>query len=195
MRKAKTVFGSDPEGDAFRSLALHLPEGWAVYPNLPLAQLVRIGRQEISESEWDLYLKTSVDFTLVEAGRTPSLLIEFDGMGGGFSSFDKYVQMRMTTDPNRSAKLNFKLRICGKVDLPLLVISFEETHPCTRDGMLSIINSIAAQHVATKVKQKTIQQWDSEGRGDGKSTDEMMWELARLDAVTQTEFDPFLQRL
>ena len=66
MRKAKTVFGSAPEGKTFQSIALHLPQGWKVYPNLPLSQLVRVGKHEISESEWELYLKTSVDFTLVE---------------------------------------------------------------------------------------------------------------------------------
>ena len=112
-------------------------------------------------------------------------------MGGGFSSSDKYIQKRETRDPNRSAKLDFKLRTCGAVGLPLIVISFDETNPCTRDGTLSIINSIAAQHVATKVYNKTIQQWDSEKRGKGKSLDEIMWDLAELDSKTQHESAPF----
>jgi hypothetical protein len=195
MRKAKSIVGSEPEGKAFQSIALHLPEGWRVYPNLPLSQLVRVGKHELPQSDWDLYLKTSIDFTLVDAENSPSLLIQFDGMGGGFSSSDKYVQIRETRDPNRSAKLNFKLRMCNSIQLPLIVVSFDETHPCTRDGMLSVINGIAAQHVARKVYQNTIQEWDSENRGEGKTYDEMIWDLAELDAKTQFESDPFLKRL
>jgi Protein of unknown function (DUF2726) len=195
MRKAKTIFGSDPEGKAFQSIKSHLPEGWQVYPNLPFSQVVRVGKHEVSASEWDLYLKTSVDFTLVDGDINPSLIIEFDGMGGGFSSSDTYIQKWTTRDPNRSAKLNFKLRTCGAVGLPLMVISFDEAGPCTRDGTLSIINGIAAQHVATNVYKKIIQQWDSENRGRGKTYDEMMWDLARLDAKTQYESDPFLKRM
>jgi hypothetical protein len=158
MRKAKTIFGSGPEGKAFQSNALQLPQGWAVYPNLPLSLLVRAGKHEISESDWDLYLKTSVDFTLVEGEGDPSLIVEFDGMGQGFNSSTTYVQFQQTRDPNRKAKLDFKLRVCDCVELPLMVISFPEIAPCTRDGLLSIVNGIVAQHIATKTYRTTIQQ-------------------------------------
>jgi hypothetical protein len=195
MRKAKTIFGSDLEGDAFQSVMSHLPEGWRLYPNLPLSQLVRVGKDELSPAEWDLYLKTSIDFTLVSADSSPSLLIAFDGMGGGFSSSEKYIQKQTTRDPRRAAKMDFKLRICHSVDLPLIVVSFRETRPCTRDGVLCIINGIAAQHVARKVYHHTIREWDSEKRGHDKTWDEMMWDLAELDAKTQIDSDPFLKRM
>ncbi len=93
MRKAKTIFGSDPESEAFESITLHIHEGWKVYPNLPLSQLVRIGKHEVSESEWDFYLKTSVDFTLVESEGTPSLIVEFDGMGKDSASYNQKLLM------------------------------------------------------------------------------------------------------
>jgi hypothetical protein len=195
MCKAKTIFGSNPEGAAFQSIGLHLPQGWAVYPNLPLSQLVRVGKHELSGDEWELYLKTSVDFTLVEGEGNPSLIVEFDGMGEGFSSSTTYIQFRQTRDPNRKAKLDFKLRLCDGVGLPLLVISFPETAPCTRDGLLSIVNGLFAQHIATKTYQDTIKQWDSEGRGQGQTWDAISWDLARLDGQTQCDFDPFLKRM
>jgi hypothetical protein len=195
MRKAKTIFGSHPESTAFQSITLHLPQGWAVYPNLPLSQIVRVGKHEVSQGEWEVYLKTSVDFTLVEGKGDPSLVVEFDGMGEGFSSSNTYIQFRQTRDSNRKAKLDFKLRLCERVGLPLLVISFPEIASCTRDGLLSIVNGIVAQHIATKTYQNTMQQWDSEGRGQGKTSDEMLWDVARLDGQTQCDFDPFLKRM
>jgi hypothetical protein len=194
MRMAKTIFGSDGEKEAFHAIALALPSAWSVYPNLPLSQIVRVGKHELTATDWDLYLKTSVDFVLVDAMARPSLAIEFDGMGGGFSSSKTYIQKRPTRDPKREAKLQFKLHLCDKVDLPLMVISFEETRPCTDDTTLTVLSSIAAQHVATKTYKETIAKWDTEGRGAGKTWNEILWELADLDAKTQNEMDPFLRR-
>jgi len=87
VKIAKSIFGSVGEREAFRAIECSLPSGGSVYPNLPFSQLVRIGKHEFtSENEWDLYLKTSVDFVLVDQEGHPSFGIEFDGLGRGFSS-------------------------------------------------------------------------------------------------------------
>jgi hypothetical protein len=80
-----------------------------VYPNVPLSQIVRVGKHELSATDWDLYLKTSVDFVLVDPVARPSLAVEFDGMGGGFSSSTTYVQVRPTRDPKREAKIQCEM--------------------------------------------------------------------------------------
>ena len=191
MRKARTVFGSASEERAFHAITAQLPDGWNVYPNVPLSQIVDVEKNELRPREWDFFLKTSVDFVLTSPSSEPSLALEFDGLGDGFSLGDIYIQARPTDDPHRSLKLNFKLRLCRDVNLPLLVISFEETRTLRGDDALAVVHSIVGQHIASRVYQETVERWDAEGRGAGKSRSEMEWELAKLQSTLQHRFDPF----
>jgi hypothetical protein len=195
MHKAKTIFGSSSEKRTFDAITSLLPEGWTLYPNIPFSHIVRAERGELKDGEWDFYLKTSVDFVLTAPTAEPSLALEFDGLGEGFSLGDTYVQARPTDDPYRSLKLNFKLRLCRAVRLPLLVISFEEVRVLRPDDAHILVHSIVGQHIANRVYRDTIRRWDAERRGAGKSPDDILWELAQLRAETQHRYDPFLADL
>ena len=101
----------------------------------------------------------------------------------------------VTEDPYRGLKLGFKIDACYAVGLPLIVISFEEIETITQDDLLSVVNSMIGQHIASREYQTTIKAWDREGRGVGKSFDELLWETSCLKAELQTRYDPFLKKL
>jgi hypothetical protein len=191
MHKAKTIFGSVSEKRAFEAISSQLPQGWTLYPSVPFSHIVKAEKGELKAGEWDCYLKTSVDFVLTSPTCEPSLALDFDGLGEGFSLGETYVQARATEDPYRSLKINFKLRLCRAVTLPLLVISFEEVRVLCPDDARTIVHSIVGQHIADRVYRDTIRRWDGERRAVGKDPDDMMWELAQLKAELQHRYDPF----
>jgi hypothetical protein len=191
MRKARTIFGSSSEMRAFEAITAQLPEGWTLFPNVPFPQIVEAKRHELNNREWDFYLKTSVDFVLTAPSSEPSMALEFDGLGEGFSLGDTYIQAQPTTDRYRSLKLNFKLRLCREVDLPLLIISFEEVRVLRPGEARMLVHSIVGQHIADRVYRETLRRWDTKDRGAGKSRAEMEWELAELRTKLQHLYDPF----
>ncbi len=72
MRKARTIFGSSSEKRAFEAITAQLPEGWTLFPNVPLPQIIEAKKNELKNGEWDFYLKTSIDCVL-PPHRLPSL--------------------------------------------------------------------------------------------------------------------------
>ena len=116
MKKSDTLFGSTSELRAYETIDRHLPFGWRLYANTPFSQIVEVRRQELSEKKWNFYLKTSVDFVLSDCKHEPVLAIEFDGLGKGYRSEEKYVlEEEVEKDPYRKLKTNFKLELCYAV--------------------------------------------------------------------------------
>jgi len=196
MKKAKLIFASGSELKAFEAIDRHLPPGWRLYTNIPLSRIVEIDRAELTEKKWNFYLKTSVDFVLTDYAHEPVLAIEFDGLGQGYSAGKSYVlKSQVETDPYRELKLNFKIDTCYSVGLPLIVISFEEIESIGSDDLLSVINSMIGVHVAAYEYKETIEAWDRENRGAGKSFEEMLWEDSYLRTELEIKNDPFLAKL
>ena len=181
MKKATTIFGSKSERRAFEAIDKHLPAGWKLYGNTPLSQIVEIRKGEVPDKRWDYYLKASVDFVLTNPTHEPALAIEFDGLGEGYSSGKTYILERQSEeDPYRELKTNFKLDVCYAVGLPLIVISFEEIEHITNDETVSIVNSMVGLHIAMREYRDTIQEWDRQGKGIGKTCEELLWDDGRL---------------
>lgn len=196
MKKSNIIFGSNSELKAYEAIDKHLPEGWRLYANTPLSQIVEIGRNELTEKKWNFYLKSSVDFVLTNIDHEPVLAVEFDGLGGGYSASNKYVlAQQVENDQYRELKMNFKINTCFSVGLPLIVISFEEIKQLSGDDILSLVNSIIGSHIVSREYSKTIEQWDREGRGKGKTFEEMLWEDSELRTELRIKNDPFLSNL
>lgn len=196
MKKATTIFGSKSERRAFEAIDKHLPSGWKLYGNTPLSQIVEIRKGELTEKKWNYYLKASVDFVLTNPTHEPALAIEFDGLGEGYSSGKTYILERQSEDdPYRQLKTNFKLDVCYTVGLPLIVISFEEIEHITNDETVSIVNSMVGLHVAMREYRDTIQEWDREGKGIGKTFEELLWDDSVLRTRLRFQHDPVLSRL
>ena len=195
MKKADTVFASKSERKAFKIIQAGLPSGWSLYPNLPLSQIVRIMKDEVSKTEWDFYLKSSVDFVLATPADAPSLAIEFDGLAGGFSAGSTYRLVGPNPDPNRKRKINFKLALCRKVEFPLFVISFDEIEALPGEDSIRLVHGLVAQHIVHQQMQSKIRHWDRNDRGRGKTIDEMLWDSAKAETSLQHKYDPFRKGL
>lgn len=196
MKKSSIIFGSNSELKAYEAIDKHLPEGWRLYANTPLSQIVEIKKEELTEKKWNFYLKSSVDFVLANAAHEPVLAIEFDGLSEGFSSGKTYILNKdVENDPYRGLKMNFKINTCYAVGLPLIVISFEEINSFTSDEFLSVVNSIIGMYIASREYKETIEKWDREGRGRGKSFDQRLWEICELKTQLSFRNDPFLSHL
>jgi len=196
MKKAKIIFGSRSELKAYKKIEEHLPDNWNIYPNIPLSQIVEIGKTELNEKKWNFYLKASVDFVITDHTHEPTLAVEFDGLGGGYSSGGTYIPKQVVErDPYRKLKLDFKINTCSSVGLPLIVISFEEINSLLGEDLFSLVNSMVGQHIASRVYDETIEKWDKEGRGEGKSYDEILWETCDLRAELDCKYDPLMAEL
>jgi hypothetical protein len=94
-----TVFGSKMEKRCFLKLDETWGKNYRVYHNLPFLN-VFTGRSDLldidgqpftlSEEEYDLLKKTSIDFTVCDKNDKPLVCIEFDGMQDGFNVGTKY---------------------------------------------------------------------------------------------------------
>jgi hypothetical protein len=196
MKKSQIIFGSNSELRAFEAIDRHLPDGWRLYGNTPLSQVVEIRREELTQKKWAFYLKASVDFVLTNVRHEPVLAIEFDGLGDGYTSGKKYVLDRQVEDdPYRELKTTFKIEACYAVGLPLIVISFEEIKGVGSDDVLSLVNSMIGMHIASHEYRDTIEQWDREGRGRGKTFEQLLWDDSRLRTQLGFKNDPFLSKL
>lgn len=100
-----------------------------------LAKLVKLDtNDELTAGQRRFFYATNVDYTFCADDGRPLFSVEFDGIGGGYSSSGKYRQARATADPHRQLKMDFKLRVSNQVAYPLVVVSFDELQAqCAHD--------------------------------------------------------------
>lgn len=196
MKVSISIFASKAESEAYKAILGHIPFGWKLFANVPLAMVLKIEQDEISPREWDTYLKMSVDFILTDPNYRPVLAIEFDGLSEGFSSGERYVQkIKSKKDQFRALKMNFKLRVFAKCNFPLIVISFDELKSISREVGVYVINSIVGVYAAGLKIRSTIEAWDHEGRGESKGYKEILWDISRLETSCYFQADPTLRLL
>jgi hypothetical protein len=105
--------------------------------------------------------------------------VEFDGIGGGYSSGGKYRQARATDDPHRQLKMDFKLRVSDRVGYPLVVVSFDELQALDGKESLTILDGIVAQFVTRREEDALFKELvddhaDTIGQLAGSECDEYM---------------------
>lgn len=160
MRLREKVFGSQSERELFTSLQTTWSEHFDLWPCLPFLNVFEVDGGEVTQGEWDLLLKTSIDITLCsKLTSRPEVNIEFDGMGHGFSRDGKYVQLHPSQDPNRKLKLDLKLRVADRVGYPLLVLSYDEKSPIGPRLALTIADGIIGQVIAKKRMHESLEEW------------------------------------
>ena len=77
----------------------------------------------------------------------------------------------------------------------MIVISFEEIEHITDDETLSVVNSMVGLHIATHEYWVTIHEWDRQGKGIGKTFEELLWDDSVLRTRLRFQRDPILSRL
>ena len=131
MSNRKPIFGSNSEKQVFRTLKGRWAKVFDVYPQIPVRRVCgydELMTLPVPKRQREYLLRTEFDFVVTEKDTgIPFLAIEFDGLGHGFSKDGEYIS-RVTAlrDPYRKLKIEAKLNACNVLEVPLIVVSWEE---------------------------------------------------------------------
>lgn len=127
--KKKTIFDSKSELKLFKQLRTKWSGMVEVYNHMPVANVINVTQLEgFKPNEINYLWKTSFDFVVASAQNhnfgEPLLVIEFDGIGQGYSYDHEYIQTKeFASDPNRKWKMDTKLKAANKAGIPMIVVS------------------------------------------------------------------------
>jgi hypothetical protein len=147
----RSIFDSESEKRLYRKLKSRWNKYVDVYPQIPVRNV--IGYEEVKALEMPkeaihYLLNTAFDFVVCELQTAvPILVIEFDGIGRGFSQDGQYIpKVVPLNDPYRKLKMDRKLEACLFSLTPLVVLSFNECEFLNqRSDMLMVIDAIIGQ--------------------------------------------------
>lgn len=161
MERSPTIFDSAAERALFQELQSRWAPKLQLFAQVPLAKLIRLQPRDerlLRPRHRRYFLSAHVDFTFCWPGGRPLLSVELDGVGGGFSREWQYIPKRVTPDPNRDWKLNFKLRAAARVDYPLIVIPTEETARLDEAESLTILDGIVGQLLSREAERELVEE-------------------------------------
>jgi hypothetical protein len=156
----KSIFDSNSEKNIFKRLKTLWSKYVDVFPQIPVKNIVdynEIGTFDKNPKVRDFLLKTSFDFVVCELDTgIPILIIEFDGLSGGFSRAGSFfIGKELEYDKHRKLKLDAKLRLCEQFQIPAIVLSYEETNLLSESGdWITILDVIIADAIEKKYHEK-----------------------------------------
>ncbi|SRR6266480_1295108 len=160
MKARPSLFNSVSEAQLFQAVHGTWEPHYRLFPEIPFANLVALDEHKLSADELSFLNKTSVDFVLTTADTWgPLFVVEFDGLGHGYSRNGRYVgKIATKRDPHRAWKLGLKARIAATAGLPLVIVSYDEKAIIDEVTGLTIVHGIigqflAANHVARRVNE------------------------------------------
>jgi hypothetical protein len=145
-----SIFDSKSEEKLYSRMKTFWSKYIDVFPQLPVSKVIgyqNIDDQNISRKAKDFLKKSSFDFVICDqVTHAPVLVIEFDGLGGGFSKDGKYIhnlKKKEMMDPHRALKMQKKLDICNEFLIPIVVVSYEECDLLKEsEQMITILDAI-----------------------------------------------------
>ncbi len=159
MKVRTTLFNSASEAELFQAIHGTWEPHYRLFPEIPFANLVGLDEHALSAAELSFLNKTSVDFVLTGEAWQPLFVVEFDGLGHGYSRNGVYVQTAFTRrDPQRAWKLGLKARVAAAAGLPFVIVSYDEKAVIDRETGLTIAHGIigqflAGQHAARRMNE------------------------------------------
>jgi Protein of unknown function (DUF2726) len=181
MERSPTIFDSAAERALFQELQSRWAPKLQLFAQVPLAKLIRLEPRDerlLRPRHRRYFLSAHVDFTFCWPDGGPILSVELDGVGGGFSRAWQYIPKRVTPDPNRGWKLNFKLRAAARVDYPLIVIAAEETARLDEAESLTTLDGIVGQLLSRETERELV----------GEMVDDAADKLAGMDPAQAYEY-------
>ena len=159
------LFDSKSEKQAFSTVRSHWYRYLDVYPHIPVRSALgyeQLMNLPISAKAKEYLLKTEFDFVVCDRDRasTVILAIEFDGLGQGFSRDGSYIQREDTHDPHRKLKLDTKISACELCDLPIVVVSYDETetslYPDDPAYPVTVLDAVIGEVLAGRNRQELV---------------------------------------
>lgn len=166
MGVRKTVFGSSLEKRCFRKLNETWGRYYHVYHNLPFLN-VFTGRTDLlndssepfklSDAEYDLLKKTSIDFTICNKKDVPLVCIEFDGLQNGFNIGTSYhLRSGLSGRKSRRSVMELKLRVAHGSQFPYLVLGSEEFRGLSESVRLTIADGLIGEVISLRAAHERI---------------------------------------
>lgn len=111
----------------------------------------------MSDRPKEFLLKTTFDCDIKT--HESLLVIEFDGLTGGFSNEGKYfIKSTPENDPYRKLKMDTKLKACSAFHIPAIVVSYQECAVINEsEHMIIILDVIIADAIEKKTMNRLIQ--------------------------------------
>lgn len=160
----KSIFDSKAEKSIYKRLKTFWNKYVDVFPQIPVRNVIEY--DEIVKFEKDVktnfLLKTSFDFVICELETGfPILVVEFDGLGGGFSQEGNfYMKTIPEIDPHRQLKMETKLKLCSKFQVPMIVVSYEESNLLSESGdWISILDVIIGDAIEKRHHEKNYSRY------------------------------------
>ncbi|MCK4827657.1 DUF2726 domain-containing protein [bacterium] len=156
----RSIFDSEAEKKLYRKLKSRWSKYVEIYPQIPTRNVIgyhEIKSLDLPKKAIDYLLNTAFDIVVCELQTAvPILVIEFDGIGGGFSQDGQYISKIVPlNDPYRKLKIERKLEACLFSNVPLAVLSFAECEFLNqRSDMLMVIDAIIGQALECQYYKK-----------------------------------------
>ena len=156
----KSIFDSKSEKVIFKRLKTLWSRYVDVFPQIPVRNVVDYTELENFDKNpkvKDYLLKTSFDFVVCELDTgVPILVIEFDGLSGGFSREGIfYIENEPKQDKHRKLKMDAKLRLCSQFHIPMIVLSYEECNLLTdSNDWITILDVIIGDAIEKSYHEK-----------------------------------------
>lgn len=145
-----SIFDSKSEEKLYKRLKTYWSRYVDVFPQLPVSKVASyqdFEDQNLNSKTKEFLKKSSFDFVICDRNTySPILVIEFDGLTGGFSRNGKYVSNKKgddVNDPYRALKMQAKLDLCNNLQIPMVVVSYSECEVLqSSEFMLTILDAI-----------------------------------------------------
>jgi len=159
--ECRDIFGSGIERETYFALRKKWAQEVDVFPLLPVRVVVGFDRvQAIQDKKEKCFLlKTEFDYVVCWKNRgIPMLVVEFDGIGCGFSRGVRYETIDSPrTVPNRRKKLEAKLRICAEAEIPAVVASTDEVRAIDAATHFTILDGIIGEVLASSIFTNAVE--------------------------------------
>jgi hypothetical protein len=153
----RSIFDSESEKRLHKKLISRWSRYVEVYPQIPVRNVIgyhEIKTLDMPEAAKNYLLNTAFDFVVCELNTSiPILVIEFDGIGLGFSQDEKYIpKVIPINDPHIKLKMERKLEACTFFMVPLVVLSFYECEVINQSNeMLMVLDAVIGKGRGTGI--------------------------------------------
>ena len=170
MGVKQRVFGSRQERENYYKLCRRWRSSHNIYHNLPFLNVFSISDVPLSEIEKSRLKKTSIDFTLCDAGDSPLVCVEFDGLYDGVNIGTDYHPAREPDSDWRQIICSLKLRVAHCSDFPFFVVGSDQFKEISPKLKLTIVDGIIGAVLARRAAHSRLKQgfdpqevgWDRE---------------------------------
>lgn len=161
----KSIFDSKSERKIFKRLKTIWSKYVDVFPQIPVRNVIEYEKLKVFDKNpkvADYLLMTSFDFVVCELETgNPILVIEFDGLSGGFSQDGKFfIESTPNNDQYRKLKMDTKLRVCSEFRIPMIVVSYNESNILSESGdWISILDAIIGDAIEKRAHEKNYNKY------------------------------------